>query len=192
MKHLGIIALAVVMFVATPVRSHERTFTDQPDNDDAPLNIAAVSVNHVRRHRTGNLIFTVETAKAFTNEVLGNVEGYQAASIGVSTDPDKGFERLIYLDIQPDSQDLSGYSLVVVITKGPRESDADLNPYTIRRAFVGYGSASRPSDTTIRFSIPERTLSKDGLDRFRWGVRLVSQPDSSTITFDYLEGRGHS
>lgn len=103
-KLIAVSVMAMLGLVPSSALGHPLVRSDPAGDAEGPLDIIEVTAKHPHQHRANHVEFTIETTEPFTNADLSNIEGYWPASVGISTDADRAFERLIYVSVEPDSQ----------------------------------------------------------------------------------------
>ena len=197
-KMMQLIAVLALLGLALPALGHGRTLVDEDEGDF--IDIESVVQAHPAEppFRSHFVSFRIDTYQPFTNAELLPPEGdNEAVAIGVSTDGDHAFERVILVRAEEDAEAASGYAPYAYVTAGKRQQDADSNTFTPRRNFLGYAKVTRPTEDSVKVIVNERLLKKGGVDTFRWMLRFVSsEPGSGEINFDYVPNlrlaRGHS
>lgn len=199
MRHVGraiVLLVAVLAFACggngnqTPAHPVDRT--DEADDTNSTLDIAAVRQDHRISDGTRFVTFTLVATEPFSNDRLQFVEGeYHAVAAGVSTDDHPKFERLIVVDVSDDAEAPSGFTPFATIWS--REGgDSRWQP---QGSFLGFARVWRPAPDSIALEVPTRTLGVE--DRtFRWQMRAVSSPERGHVSFDYAPeagpARGHT
>lgn len=197
MKKIALLtAVTAILFSAALALAHVRTVQDPEEGNFVDIESAVLDHPKEPGFRSHLVSFTIDTYSSFTNAMLRPPEGDNPAiAVGVSTDGDRPFERVIVVMTKPDSEASSGYVPYALVTGGKRQRDADLNTFTPRRNLIGYGSVNRPTEDSITITVNERMLKKGGLDHFKWWARFVSSGPGE-VHFDYVpngrQARGHT
>ena len=198
------LAAVLVMTVIGPAAGHSARWEDrnQAEAPEREMEIRSVT----QRHRNGTLdhtasrahftSFVIETFEDFENSRLDDFETeHWALMIGFDLDRHKDFDRILYVDAEPDAS--GGYSLYGVMTGGPQRSDPDdEGRWVPMRRVLGYVRVERPSANAVSIEFPESTLKKGGVDSFRWAVRTVWRDNEGSAecqctanSFDYAPSR---
>lgn len=193
---IRVLIVLASLLLAAPASSHGQTVSDEDEGRIIDIESATQAHPSQPGFRSHFVSFRIDTYQNFTNAELRPPEGdNEAVAIGVSTDDDARFERVLLVNVEEDAESESGFVPNAYVTAGKRQSDADPNPYTPRRNFLGYAKVTRPTDDSIKVIVNERLLKKGGLDRFRWQLRFVSS-EPGHVTFDYVPNsrlaRGHT
>lgn len=176
--------------------AHEVTVDDGTQEVETSLDITKVVQSH---RRAGNdspatiLRFTIQMANPFSNRELRLVAAdYDALAVGISTDADRAFERLVVIEAARDIEAKSGYvaqgSVWIPGTTGEHRWEP-------QNHFLGFALISRPDEKSITIDVPANVISKHRRT-FRWQARTANEPRQGQVSFDYVPQdrpiRGHS
>lgn len=185
--------LVVAVLVAGSAAFGHPTRIEDPIGDGGNLEISRAVQRHLSRSKTNFVRFIVTANRSFDNGELKRQENYPSLTIGVSTDKDENFERVLYVDVVEDAS--AQGSLYGVVTAGRQRSDSNLNLFTELVRTVGYVKVWRPKANSVAVEVPESLLKRGGVNSFRWRVRWVHSEPGVT-SFDYAPdgglARGHS
>lgn len=156
-------------------------YVDDP-YQGAPLDAKRVCVETREGVRGREVVFTIETWEAFPDARLQEVEEPPVA-IGINTRRSAAFEVLVYTGAR--EAPAGRYVPFGVVTTGRRRPEADFSPYSPREVVGGRARVTRVAPDGVEVAVPLRLLPLRPVGTFRWELRVVSEGEPGSISFDY-------
>ncbi|HVF52378.1 MAG TPA: hypothetical protein VNC78_02100 [Actinomycetota bacterium] len=187
------LSVALVLLVATACFSHPKTVEDGAQDlgpsSTLGLDIKQVTQDHNRYLGNRVLTLTVEMQQAFSNQDLAqpSCDAF-AISFHIDTDKDDLFDRVIAVDVQPDSSDEGMSPLAFVVRKPPEPSHL----WEATGRLLGFAQVWRPTEASLSVRLPVTMLGKEAPRSFGWAARAASGDpnDASACGYDYAPDEG--